>query len=144
MKSPYGARGLAAVLTVVLTAGCASPTSDDADVSVDGAPSETVGSAGHDDAAPSSDPSTEVAAESRPFDLYTHCGVESALIDGVWWHAEPPLYDERRSGPPAGWGDPYQAGTLTVLSDDRAVFEARGAEVVFVPAPDDEPVRICD
>ena len=29
-------------------------------------------------------------------------------------------------------------------SADRAVFEAPGRQVVFVPAPDNEPVRMCD
>lgn len=80
---------------------------------------------------------------SAPFSVYTHCGVESVRIDGRWWHASPPLYNQERSGPPAGWGDPYQEGTLTMESADRAVFEALGQRVVFVPAPDDEPIRVC-
>jgi hypothetical protein len=90
--------------------------------------------------------STEQAATDEPsstrFSVYTHCGVESAHIDGRWWHASPPLYG-KVSGPPAGWDDPYQEGTLTMESADRAVFEALGQRVVFVPAPDDEPVRVC-
>jgi hypothetical protein len=80
----------------------------------------------------------------KQFKVYTHCGVENTRIQGVWWHAKPPLYNQRRDGPPAGWGDPYQAGTLTVVSDSRAVFEALGQQVAFVPAPNNEPVRICD
>jgi hypothetical protein len=80
---------------------------------------------------------------STPFSVYTHCGVENVRIDGRWWHAKPPLYNAERSGPPAGWGDPYQDGTLTIESPDRAVFEALGQEVVFVPAPENEPVRVC-
>ena len=89
---------------------------------------------------------TQLLAEessSRPFSVYTHCGVENVRIDGRWWHARPPLYNEERSGPPAGWGDPHQEGTLTVESADRAIFEALGQRVVFVPAPDNEPVRVC-
>jgi hypothetical protein len=84
------------------------------------------------------------SAGGEPFEVYTHCGVESARIQGRWWHAEPPLYNEARSGPPAGWGDPHQKGTLRVESDARAVFEAKGQQVVFVPAPDNQPVRMCD
>lgn len=79
---------------------------------------------------------------STPFRVYTHCGVENTRIDGRWWHAKPPLYGEE-GAPPAGWGDPYQEGTLTVESADRAVFEALGQRVLFVPAPDDKPVRVC-
>lgn len=75
--------------------------------------------------------------------LYTHCGVESANIEGRWWHARPALYNQDRSGPPAGWGDPYQEGTLTMEAADRAVFEALGERVVFVPAGDDQPPRAC-
>ncbi len=80
---------------------------------------------------------------STPLTVYTHCGVENVRIDGRWWHARPPLYNQEGSGPPAGWGDPHQEGMLTMESADRAVFEALGQRVVFVPAPDDEPVRVC-
>ena len=88
--------------------------------------------------------STLAAPVSQAFTVYTHCGVESARIDGRWWHAQPPLYgDTDGGGPPAGWGNPYQEGTLTVETDDRAVFEALGQRVVFVPGPENEPVRVC-
>jgi hypothetical protein len=80
---------------------------------------------------------------TKPFRLYTHCGVESARIDGRWWHAKPPLYNEDRSGPPDGWDNPFQHGRLTVESPNRAVFKAAGQRVVFVPAPDNQPVRVC-
>lgn len=91
-------------------------------------------------------PTPEASVEesnSTPFSVYTHCGVESVRIDGRWWHAKPPLYNDERTGPPPGWSDPHQEGTLTVESADRAVFEARGQRVVFVPAPDNQPVRVC-
>ena len=60
------------------------------------------------------------AAAGVPFDLYTHCGVLGADVDGRWFAADPPLVDE--FGPPGGWGDPYQPGTLTRLSPTEAVF----------------------
>lgn len=91
-------------------------------------------------------PTQEASVEepnSTPFSVYTHCGVENVRIDGQWWHAKPPLYNDERTGPPAGWSDPHQEGTLTMESADRAVFEALGQRVVFVPAPDNEPVRVC-
>lgn len=91
--------------------------------------------------------STERTSADEPssttFSVYTHCGVENVRIDGRWWHARPPLYNQERIGPPAGWGDPYQEGTLMMESADRAVFEALGQSVVFVPSPDNEPVRVC-
>jgi hypothetical protein len=81
--------------------------------------------------------------ESIRFSVYSHCGIESARIDGHWWHADPPLYNDERTGPPEGWDNPYQEGRLTVESAERAVFEALGQQIVFVPAPDNQPVRIC-
>lgn len=80
---------------------------------------------------------------ATPFSVYTHCGVENVRIDGRWWHAKPPLYNQERSGPPEGWDDPYQNGTLTMVTQDRAVFEALGQRVVYLPAPENEPVRVC-
>lgn len=92
----------------------------------------------------SSVPSTVHTRSGVPFTAFTHCGVESIRIDGRWWHAKPPLYNQARNGPPEDWGDPQQDGVLTVESADRAVFVALGQQVVFVPAPDNEPGRPCD
>ena len=83
------------------------------------------------------------SGESVKFSVYTHCGVESARIGERWWHATPPLYGEGVSSAPADWDDPYQEGQLTVESSERAVFEAEGTQVVFVPSTTNEPVRIC-
>ncbi len=112
------ARNVAVVIAAALTTGCGSPASTQQ--------------------APAAD-----EPSSTPVSVYTHCGVENVRIDGRWWHARPPLYNQERSGPPAGWGDPHQEGTLTMESADRAVFEALGQRVVFVPAPTKEPVRVC-
>jgi hypothetical protein len=137
MTGTHRAQVVAAVCAAFLAASCTS------DGSVESAPTEAPSSNTSIDNAPSNTTSRS-ASSGKPFDLYTHCGVENARIRGVWWHADPPLYNERRNGPPAGWGDPYQTGTLTMLSDSRAVFEALGQRVVLVPAPDNQPVRICD
>lgn len=83
------------------------------------------------------------ASSTTPFTVYTHCGVENVRIDGQWWHAKPPLYNQDQSGPPEGWGDPHQDGSLTMVAPDRAVFDALGQRVVFVPAAENEPVRVC-
>lgn len=83
--------------------------------------------------------------EPVTFFVYTHCGVESARIGGLWWHATEPLYGEGGEGtsPPGGWGDPYQEGRLTVEAPKRATFEAEGTRVVFEPSTTNKPVRIC-
>lgn len=57
---------------------------------------------------------------SFPVDLSTHCGVRGLDIGGVWFAADPPLVVE--DGPPAGWSNPRQPGTVTLLSATKAVF----------------------
>lgn len=113
-----GARHVAVLIAATLATGCGSPESTRQ--------------------APATDEPSSTA-----FSVYTHCGVENVRIDGRWWHAKPPLYNQERTGPPPGWGDPHQEGTLTMESADRAVFEALGQQVIFVPAPNNEPVRVC-
>jgi hypothetical protein len=77
--------------------------------------------------------------------MYTHCGVESTRINGRVWNASEPLYSSpERLGPPAGWGNPEQAGRLTLESSDRAVFAALGERVVLAPSSNGEPLRLCD
>ena len=138
MTGNHRALCVAALSAVTLAASCTSGGS------IESAPNETPSSSTPNDNAPSNTPSRSVATSGKPFDLYTHCGVENTRIRGVWWHANPPQYNKHGNGPPAGWGDPYQTGTLTMLSDSRSVFEALGQRVVLVPAPDNQPVRICD
>ncbi len=128
MTENHRAFGVTALIAAVFTVSCGSGASTET------SPAEQ----------PSSAPSTIYTPSSTPFTVYTHCGVENVRIDGRWWHATPPLYNKSRSGPPTGWGDPHQEGALTMESADRAVFMALGQEIVFVPAPDNEPVRMCD
>lgn len=73
-----------------------------------------------------------------PYDLYTHCGVLGADVAGTWFAAAPPLVEE--FGPPAGWDDPYQRGTLTLESGDVAVFrDDAGHEVRLRSAESERP-----
>lgn len=78
--------------------------------------------------------------EAVTFFVLTHCGVEYARIGDHWWRAEKPLASDGGGSAPAGWDDPYQEGRLTLDSEQRAVFEAEGDEVVFLrTAGDAEP-----
>ena len=80
---------------------------------------------------------------AHPLDLYTHCGIFGADVGGVWFAADPPLVEG--AGPPAGWGDPYQPGTLTLESADEAVFrDDAGHELSLRAAPDSERPPPCD
>jgi hypothetical protein len=69
--------------------------------------------------------------QSRPYALYTHCGVSEARFAGRYYKADHPLSDGA-GNPPAGWGNPYQAGTMTMVSATKAVFtDKAGHRVVF-------------
>lgn len=75
-------------------------------------------------------PGAEVG-ETYDYVLYTHCGIEWARIDGVWWQAIP-LDDGRPSLLPAGWGDPYDAGELEIVTATSATYRGGpDAEVEF-------------
>jgi hypothetical protein len=77
-----------------------------------------------------------------PFDLYTHCGVLGADVAGTWFAAGPPLVE---GTPPAGWGNPYQRGTLTLLTSSEALFQDEaGHEVRLSAAPESQRPAPCD
>jgi len=70
------------------------------------------------------------AGDAYDYVLYTHCGVEWAPVDGVWWRTG--RLDDGNANPPEGWGNPFDAGKLTVESDDRATYTSdTGIEVEF-------------
>ena len=79
-------------------------------------------------------PSRAAAAtvgSARPYSLYTHCGIDEARIDGRYYEAVRPLSDGQ-GNPPAGWGNPYQDGTMTLLPPDQALFrDNAGHQVLF-------------
>jgi hypothetical protein len=71
------------------------------------------------------------AAATRPYRLYTHCGIDEARIGNRYFETAHPLTDGA-GNPPAGWGNPYQQGTMMLLSPSTAVFrDSLGHHVVF-------------
>ncbi|HLH84996.1 MAG TPA: hypothetical protein VKV38_17210 [Trebonia sp.] len=75
------------------------------------------------------------AAKSVPYDLYTHCGITEARVGNRFFVAVRPLSDGA-GNPPAGWGNPYQPGTMTLVSPAEAVFtDSAGHRVVFRARP---------
>jgi len=67
----------------------------------------------------------------EPYALLTHCGIDEARIGNRYFEAVHPLNDGQ-GNPPAGWGNPSQQGTMTLLSQSRAVFrDAAGHHVLF-------------
>jgi hypothetical protein len=80
-----------------------------------------------------SGPSGTTAAQ--PYRLYTHCGIDEARIGNRYFEAVHPL-SNGHGNPPAGWGNPFQQGTMTLLSTSEAVFrDDAGHHVLFRVRP---------
>ncbi len=80
---------------------------------------------------------------SSAYSLYTHCGVLSATFNGQTFYAEPTLSDGQ-GNPPRGWGNPYDAGWLTVTSETTVDFQdASGHFAHFAVAAHRSSVPIC-
>jgi hypothetical protein len=82
-------------------------------------------------AGPAGPSATEAAHAGRPqpYQLYTHCGIDEARIGDRYFEAVHPLSDGQ-GNPPPGWGNPYQQGTMTLLSPAEAVFRDRAGHQV--------------
>jgi hypothetical protein len=62
------------------------------------------------------------------FQLYTHCGLDSPTamdFDGSFWDPAGPAPASDGSGnPPAGYGNPYDQGTITLISPTRVQYRS--------------------
>jgi hypothetical protein len=85
---------------------------------------------------------TRTVEHGRPYQLYTHCGIEWARIGGRFWRAVPPLSDGN-GNPPSGWANPYQNGTLNFPNRTTARFSSAAGSVVFKRTSRKEPPFIC-
>jgi hypothetical protein len=78
-----------------------------------------------------SSPAAPAAGSPQSYQLYTHCGIDEARISNRYFEAVHPLSDGQ-GNPPAGWGNPYQPGTMTLISPAEAVFrDSAGHQVQF-------------
>ena len=90
---------------------------------------------------PATPPTAPAAAPPKPlpYDLSTHCGIDYAQVGNRYYEAAAPL-----SG---GSGNPYQPGSLTVVTSTQAILtDKAGRRVVFtlVPsAPGRTTTRVC-
>lgn len=120
-------RVVACAAAGLLVSACASGASSSAGRGGQQTGPTTAGATGG--SAPPTAPSA--AANSMPYDLYTHCGIDEARISGRCYEAVTPLSDGN-SNPPPGWGNPYQHGTMTLAAPSEAVFtDNAGHRVVF-------------
>jgi len=92
----------------------------------------------------SSPPDRTPAGRSVRYNLYTHCGVSEARLGNQYYVAVHPLSDGA-GNPPAGWENPYDAGTMTLVSATEAVFtDGAGHSVVFRVRPGAKTfLRVC-
>lgn len=121
-------RVVACAAAGLLVTACASGANSSAGSAGQQAGRTTAGASGGAAPPPASSAS---AANSMPYDLYTHCGIDEARINGRFYEAAEPLSDGN-SNPPPGWGNPYQHGTMTLASPSDAVFtDSAGHRVVF-------------
>ena len=115
-----------AALLAVAVAGCTSPARTPA----------SPGRTAH--------PVTATGGAPIPYTLYTHCGIRDAKIGGRWFEADHPLSDGS-GNPPPGWGNPFQPGTIRMLSATVAEFRDSLGHVVrfHVRAGATGPKRLC-
>src|SRR5436305_2301694 len=85
---------------------------------------------------------TRRAHTRRAYQLYTHCGIKWAKIDGTFWRARHPLSDGS-GNPPAGWGNPFQDGTLVLIGPTSARFDAAAGSVTFERTSQRRAPTIC-
>jgi hypothetical protein len=78
-------------------------------------------------------PSSRPASTGVPYSLYTHCGIREARLGPTYYVADNPV-DGGSGNPPAGWGNPYQPGTMTTLSPSVAIFRDDLGHVVHFHA----------
>lgn len=89
------------------------------------------GSPGPSSAGPGHVAVATAVASPEPYQLYTHCGIYEARIGNRYFEAVHPLSDGN-GNPPPGWGNPYQDGTMMMVSPSEAVFrDAAGHRVLF-------------
>ncbi len=71
---------------------------------------------------------------SYRFQLYTHCGLDYPLavdFDGSYWDPIGPGPASDGSGnPPAGYGNPFDQGTMTLISPTLTQYKSSGGKVM--------------
>ena len=77
---------------------------------------------------------TATAVPSVPYALFTHCGIYEARVQNTFFVTDQPLNDGH-GNPPAGWGNPYQPGTITVTGSMATFHDDSGHTVIFHERP---------
>jgi hypothetical protein len=71
-------------------------------------------------------------------EFYTHCGIDFwTRFDGSYWDAVG--YDNSSGNPPPGLGNPYDFGTMTLLSHKEAQYVSESGKVIRLTRTADRP-----
>jgi hypothetical protein len=80
------------------------------------------------------------------FRLYTHCGLNGPTgpdFDGSFWTSVGPG-DDGSGNPPAGFGNPFDIGTMTLVSANVAEYRSSsGASVRFTRQASTKSAGLC-
>jgi hypothetical protein len=60
-------------------------------------------------------------------DLGTHCGLTQVKFAGGFWDIQGSL-DDGNGNPPPGFGNPMDAGTITLISGEEAIYRNQAGE----------------
>ncbi len=80
---------------------------------------------------PESSNHAEVGAPYR-WGLYTHCGLEGTSLDfdGSFWDFQGPGRGNIGGNPPPGFGNPFDQGKVTLISEDVAKYRSSSGKIV--------------
>ncbi|WP_230854658.1 hypothetical protein [Arthrobacter terrae] len=70
------------------------------------------------------------AGPGTAINLYTHCGIYEVRVQDTYFVADKPR-DDGLGNPPLGWGNPYQAGSITVAGSEAVFRDENGHTVTF-------------
>jgi hypothetical protein len=76
-------------------------------------------------------------------EFYTHCGIDFwTRFDGSYWDAV--NYDNSTGNPPPGLGNPYDFGTMTLISEKEAQYVSESGKVIrFTRAAERPKGMVC-
>lgn len=87
----------------------------------------------------------ESGADYR-FTVYTHCGLDGRIeFDGSSWdYAGPGAPDDGSGNPPPGFDNPFDRGTMKLISEDVAEYRSSSGSIVKYRRRDgSKPVDMC-
>jgi hypothetical protein len=91
--------------------------------------------------------SIQTPGDPQAFTLYTHCGLGWSAVDydGAFWEATGPgPLDDGAGNPPAGFGNPFDEGTIVRLDADHAMYRSSGGVVLMFRRLEQRPeMRAC-